>query len=505
MESLSLSKVRDYFQFLGLNPTYDNFIFFVKKELAPYMGSHFLEEDYYREVYEDCWIAQHNLKQLPRGHSKTEMVGIWFTIYLAVCQPVNPFFEKYEKHITEQLLLAGDGAAMNAWGERLKHFFYENPKLRVFVPDGLKKEGKSNDLWNTKVMYLRNGHKIILRAIGDKAVRGNHVDRLHADDLVTENSTVVDDKIIAKWNGAVDGTTTNKMAMVQVTGTPLRQTDILFHLKDRGYNFKRFPAIINFEEKKILSPNRWSFQKLMETKKRIGSTRFQCEYMLDPIDDKAALIKRQWIENCRSDKFKITRTRPDWAEAVYLGVDFAFSDRLTADKSAFWIYAELHVQGQKYLILLDYITKKGLSGMQQMEYIEELHESYQFDLMGLEENSIKAITREIKKDFGHLPIKRFWTGTHDQKEETEDPSKEYTTVGKRNLIIRMGTQFENRQIILPDGDEESRNKVDTFITECISFAQEGGKLVEIGVHPDIPIAAAYAGEVAQRWGGGFMI
>ena len=500
---MKLSQVKREFELIGGRPTYEHFIYFVETELAPYMGSKFIVEDYYKDLYDKVWKKRHNLYQLPRGHSKTELMGIWVTIFLAVTQPINPFYKRYKKKIKEQMLIAGDGAAMAAWSERIKHFFYENPKLNLFVPEGVNSK-KQNTYWNTQVMYLANGHKIILRAIGDKAIRGNHVDRLHVDDLVTENSTIVDSKIIEKWDGAVDGTTTNKLAMVQVTGTPLRFTDILFHLQKRGYNFTRLPAIISFEKKIILSPNRWTYKDLMDTKGRIGTVRFQCEYMLDPLDDSTSLIKREWITQCQSTEFDIVRERPPWAEAVYLGVDFAFSDRALADNSIFFTFAEFTRDDKKYFIMLDYIKKKGLSGQEQMDLIQDLNSSYKYDAIGLEENSIKAIVKNIAQDMGHLPIKRFWTGNSDEKEGA-DPTKGFTTVSKRNLILRLGTAFEMKEIILPYKSEEAQMKVDELINECVSFAQEEGKIVEIGVHPDIPIAMAYSREVAIRWGNGFLI
>ena len=39
---------------------------------------------------------------------------------------------------------------------------------------------------------------------------------------------------------------------------------------------------------------------------------------------------------------------------------------------------------------------------------------------------------------------------------------------------------------------------DLLEQEFLSFALEEGKIVEIGVHPDIPIAFVYAGEAAKK-------
>lgn len=480
-------------------PTYKNFMRFVNTFLVPHMNQKFIEEDYYEQVYNEIWTNRHCLLQMPRGHSKTEMVGIWLTIYIATVQPINPFNPK-GNYIKEQMLLAGDGDAKSAWTERIKHFFYENPYLRTLIPAGADSK-KKNIYWNERVMYLNNGSMIHLKAITEKGIRGKHVDRLHADDIVTEQSNLVDLKVKMLWDGAVDGTTTNKLAMVQVTGTPLRFSDILFHLKDRNYHFKRMPAIIDFDKRIILSPKRWSFDSLMQTKTRIGSVRFQCEYMLDPIDDSTSLIKGEWVRQCFNSDYDICKSRPSYAKAVYLGVDFAFSDRVTADNSAFVSIAEMNKfdantkQTRRIYVILDIILRKGMSGLEQFALIKELNEVYRYDMIGLEDNSIKAIDKHISSF--NLPIKLFHTGTFDSNNE-KDINKKFETVGKRNLILRLGNMFEQKNLIVPTQTGYAVDLAERLFTECISFAQEEDKLIEIGIHPDSPIALAYALEAAGR-------
>ena len=497
--TLNNRPVSEIFSFLGARPSYENFMVFVKTFLEPHMISPFIEEDYYKTLWDDMWHNRHCLMQLPRGHSKTEFVGIWMTIYLACCQPINPFFNKYNKHIQSQLIIAGDTDAKHAWSERIKHFFYENPLLKWLIPEGVDSK-RQNNYWNDRVMYFKNGHQIIIRAISEKAIRGNHVDRLHADDLVTENSTMVDQAIKDKWDGAVDGTTTNKRAMVQVTGTPLRYSDILFHLKSRQYYFRRLPAILDYENKVILSPKRWNWENLMETKMRIGSLKFQSEYMLDPIDDSTSLIKSQWIRQCFSIDKPILHNRNDMFKAIYLGVDFAFSDRITADSSAFVIVGELHEkdeltkQTRKVYYICDMIKKKGMSALEQFEFIKQLHTTYKFNMIGVEENSIKSIGKHLSSF--NLPLKRYWTSTKDSRNQAE--LKDYETIGKRNLIIRIGNMFEQKNMIVPYNTIEARDKAEGLYNELITFATEEDELVEIGVHSDLGIALGYALEAAGR-------
>jgi hypothetical protein len=485
---------------IGSLPKFNNFLLFVKKEIAPYMQLELEVEDYLEEIYNEFRDHQYTAIQIHRGAGKTEL-GIWLTIFYAVCNVTNPFSKK---KIVEQLIITAAGEALALINARIKHFFYENPNLRELIPAGISNKERKNDYWNSKEMYLKNGSIIHFRAINSKSLRGLHPDRVWGDDLVGDNSQVVDKDIESKWFGAVHGTTTAKNALVDVTGTPKRFSDIMFKMKEnQEYYFIARPIIK--PDGTLLSDKRWTKEKANKVKKTIGSVMWQCEYMLNPIDDLTSLIKGEWIDRCKTEEYDLCKTRPKNVKAIYLGVDFAFSDRIRADKSVFWTWAEIELNNQTKYLLLDIEVKTGMSGQEQMKFIEQLHEVYHYDLMGLEENSIKAITKEITKEYGHLPIKRFWTATNDEKMEVTERYKEYTTVGKRNLILRLGTSLENREIILPYKSEEAKQKIEQFKIECVSFAQEDGKLTEIGVHPDMPIAAGYGLEVAKRFGGGFFL
>ncbi len=491
-----------------------SFIDFVRREIAPYMEMELVIEDYLSEMFNEFTKHQYTAEQIHRGAGKTEL-GIWITIFYAVAQPINPFSGK---KIAEQLVITAADDMLNTLSNRIKHYFYENPRLRLFVPEGINKQGKRNDQWNTKEMYLNNGHMIHFRTILSKSIRGNHVDRVWGDDLVGENSIVVDKDIEERWFAAVHGTTTAKNALVDVTGTPKRLTDLMYKMREtEGYLFIARPIID--KEGKLISHKRWSKEKTDKVKMTIGSVLWQCEYMLDPIDDQTSLIKREWIQQCFSKRLKMQDSlkliarfergkdkqinlRPEWTTNIFLGVDFAFSDRITADKSVFSIIAEYKKDKKTYYVVIDEIEKRGMSGLEQMELIKHLHQYYQFDLIGLEENSIKAISANLQRY--NLPIRRFWTAATDQKGKI-DSTKQYTTVGKRNLILRVGTMFENKELIIPVGDEYSRNLANTMLQELITYAQENGKLVEIGVHGDHPIALAYALETSGRWNTFFCI
>lgn len=471
----------------GKAVTYDNFIGFVKVFLAPHMSAPLVEEKFYRKLFNEVWQSRHNCVMLPRGHGKTEILGIWLTIYIAVFQPVNPFLlaDRGKKdRIKQQLIIGVDHTQTMEWFDRIKHYFVESPYLQAYSTSG------DENRWNAKKIELNNGSVIHARSIKGK-IRGLHVDRVHCDDIITEVSTLGDRETENIFYGAIDGTTTAKHGIITVTGTPLRFTDILHNLKgNESYHFKSMPAVIDWEARTVLSPRRRTWDDLMDTKRRIGSTKFQSEYMLNPIDNEMSLIKRSWIEACFDPYFTTQRHRSYFTE-VYLGVDFAFSDRATADKSVFCTIG--HHEGRWYI--LDYVVKKGLSGMEQLQFIKELNAIYRYDLIALEENSITAITKEVK-ELG-LPVKLFRTANIDERDKAHPQLTGVMSISKKNFVMRLATMFENKELVIAYKTEEDKTKAAELVAECVSFALEDGKIVEVGVHPDIPIALGYALEIGK--------
>jgi hypothetical protein len=171
------------------------------------------------------------------------------------------------------------------------------------------------------------------------------------------------------------------------------------------------------------------------------------------------------------------------------GVDFAFSERLTADKSAFVSLARC--DDKFYVIWGD--TKRGLSVSEQLDYIKfGWNTVLRHDWIGLEENSIKAVSKDLESM--QLPLKLFWTSQRDpKKEQLKDMMRQ--TVGKINLIHRLAVAFEHHRFVIPYKTEQDRFFAEMLLQECTSYSLMNGKLVESSVHPDIPIALGYALEL----------
>lgn len=554
---------------IARTPDYATFIGFVKQHIAPHMEMAFVEEDYYEGLWEEAWTNQYTIEEIARGHSKTEYFGVWFTIFCAVYQPYNPFHEKargQKKRIVQQLLITADHDMRDKLGDRIKDFFYKDPYLATFKP---REAGVGKQLigWNNQELILQNGSKIFVKSI--KTKRGSHVDRIYADDLITEVPTLKDEDTINLFMGAIDGMGTAKEAMIQYTGTPLRATDVINYLKEHStYKGFRRPAIKNWPkfqellrtllEKEdpllakmsmqdlskwldvqglrqwkeegivkemdalVLAPKRRNWSSLIRVMGRISSQKFHCEYLLEPVDDRTSIIKREWIKKTyetslegiwitpvietKEDGTQIvvlqkqqpySYNRQDWEE-VFLGCDFQFSDAKLSDYSAFTIVAK---KGEQ-LYRLGYLHFQGFSAFQQMEIARLLHSEFNFSMIGMEVNSIKAIEKEVRKI--QLPIKLFWMGVRDQKDLRPEIETQYVqfrgrthTVSKANFIERLGMAYENRKIITPYKTEVDKQKAFREIQELTSWTRMEGKIEEISLHPDIPIGTGFAMECSN--------
>jgi len=449
--------------------------------------------EFLSEIYEELFADKNSAIAAPRGHAKSTITGLIFLMFCIVNNLENYIVYISQNHAKTIQFLTPIRTEFKQ--NQLLQFIYGN-----LSPNFAKDEyGKDKE-----DCFDINGIRIEAVSF-EKNLRGfkynNFRPTLIICDDIEDDARVLNPELRAKdWNklNKVIIPSLDINGRIKMIGTILHQEGLL-KKKIAQYGGRIYTAC-DTEFKNFLWAERFTKEKLLAIKKDIGSVAFQQEYLNDPIDNTSSLIKREWINQClREDvsynelKTAVKENKESYSFIV-LGADFAFSDRITADNSAFVSVA----RKDDYFYVFDCDTFKGLSIMEQMSILKEKHQAFKYDQMGLEENSIKAISKNIWSF--DMPIKLFWTGASDQKGKRK-AEYEWTgkrnTVGKINLILRLSTALENKRFIIPYKTEEDKIISDQIIAELTSFALADGKLVEAGVHPDIPIAMGYALELME--------
>jgi len=269
--------------------------------------------------------------------------------------------------------------------------------------------------------------------------------------------------------------------------------DCLLMNRIRKYDGTIYKActIVNgvINPKSLLWASFWSVERLQRMKHDIGSVAFNSEYLNNPLESEAALIKREWITACLDESLSYREASKEKYLQRYDGCDFAFGDRVTNDKSA---YVALGVGNGPHTIF-NIATYKGKSITQQFNLLQQRHKKFRFTETVMEENSIKGMSKELYNY--KLNYYLIWTGNSDTitkiKKDTEFEGKRHT-VSKKNMILRLATTIENGNVRIPYKNEKDKETSNQLIEELLTFALNNGKLVEVGVHADIPIALAMA-------------
>lgn len=446
---------------------------------------------FHKEIYKFLFSDENGALAAPRGHGKTSVTGIIFLTFQIVNELRNYIVyisQNYSK--TVQFI------------DPIRDEFKNNKRLRFVYGDLTPRKGRDDTGKDREDCFDVGGCRVEAASF-EQNIRGFKY-KNYRPDLIILDDVESDERVLNPELRDKDRRKLNSViipaldinGIFKMIGTILHPNSLLTNkIKlNKGKIFKACDMELN----NILWPERFTREKLKKIKFNIGSVSFQQEYLNDPIDNTSSLIKREWIKQC---------LRPDLsAEDVFrmsfdkktMGHDPAFADRVTSDEAA---YGGL---GRKdgFYYLLNCETEKGKSINEQLTRIKyEFHERYQYDQLGLEENSIKAISKDI--DQWGLPITLFWTSASDpaaKKKEDYDWTAKRHTVGKINLIMRLGTAFENKQFVIPYKTEEDKRIAEKIIAECTSYALADGKLVEAGVHPNIPIALGYALELMNLGG-----
>lgn len=430
---------------------------------------------------------------LPRGFGKSTTIGLGYVTWLIVYR-----LEWYIPYMSM------NHQKSVAFLEPLRSEFKSNIMLKLLYPSAMKKTKNVKDEEGRDREDCIDINGIRVEALSfEKDIRGlRHGTRrptlIILDDVETRER-VMNPELRAKdefkLNADIIPALDPKHGRIKFIGTILHPQSLL-----RKKLLQYGGPIYRAEDThgNPTWPERFTKEKLASIRRDIKDLAYAQEYLNEPMASGISIIRREWL--LAACDHELSMFEPDRFKYDFkvLGVDFAFSERITADSSHFGSLARWYNEEAETIYdVTQLIWKQGMSATEQFDLIEYYVGQYGYDDAALEENSIRSMSAELRKRYS-FPHTLFWTAANDPKapkptqvDYDGSPMKRHT-VGKAQLIERLASAFQNGSIRLPYKTDADKDATNRFIDECLTFAYDDGRLVETGVHADAPIAIGYA-------------
>ena len=446
---------------------------------------------FHYEIYDFLQDNNNGAVAAPRGFAKSTIVGLFFLSWCII--------NKQFKYI---VYMSQNYKKTVQFVDPLRTEFQSNKRIKYLYGDLTPKNIKDTLSGKNREDMIDIGGVRVQAVSFNNNIRGfKHLnqrpDLIIGDDIDDDERVLNPDLRYKDYNKltkqVIPSLSNESHARFKMIGTILHWDSLLMRRininKGKIYKACELDDEGNITPNSLLWPSFWGVKRLKQQLKEIGSVSFSSEYLNNPIENEASLIKMDWLKKCFDTRISYN---DKYEGDKFLGVDFAFGDRVTNDESAF--IGVTQISGQKLISTLKY--SKGMSITEQFEYIEELHKEHKYNTCVLEENSIRSMSKELYNY--KFPYYLIWTGSSDTIAKLKPDYREYDnkrhSVSKTNMIKRLATEFENETIILPYKTESDKELTNKLCDELLTFALQDGKLVEVGIHADGPIALAMACE-----------
>lgn len=334
-------------------------------------------------------------------------------------------------------------------------------------------------------MRCLNKARVTVKGFGS-SVRGAHPGWIVIDDPLKDNvlfSKLQREKSTSYLHSVImnmivpDGS-------VHIVGTPFHSNDLYGDLKTKkGWKVFEYPGI--FPDGRLLWPNRWNFEGLMQKKEDQGNLIFSREILCRPISADSTIFPPHVLNTAffGMDEFTLVQNRESYKkkfDTVVIGCDFAISGSVGADYTVFGVWG---VDDLDRMWLMQVYRAKGASYAEQLAMLKRLNIEFRPDLILCENNVFQQIFVQESEKAG-LPVMG------------------HQTTGRKNDLKEglpsLAILFERGKFKIPTGDQRSKDFADETVLEfsSVAFTDEHGLQATSG-HDDIAMMTWIATEAAR--------
>lgn len=364
-------------------------------------------------------------------------------------------------------------------GKKLMSKIINEISVNDIIGEKLRPNGRGTGSLGVEKIVTANGAEIELRSL-DSSIRGLHPGWIGVDDFL-DKSAIYSAEARAKFGEVFFAEIMPALepgGQIVAVGTPFSDApDDLYNRLKEDARFKQFiyPAI--FPDGRLLAPDRYTFDKLMQERRTLGSLVFAREYLVVPVSDGSSIFPWEilgkstmgmenisYVDNIESFPFKLKR--------VVTGCDFAISGNVSADFCAF---TTMGIDSMDNIYKLNIWHKKGASHNEMINQIVSINQRFKPNKIVVETNGFQMVMAQMAKQRGLRNIEPFHTG--DVKKDLYKG------------IPALGAAYERGQVRNPYKEGDTREMTNKVFNEhnSITFTDKG-KLEAAAGHDDLTMS-----------------
>jgi phage terminase large subunit-like protein len=419
----------------------------------------------------------------PRDHAKTTVLAIWYTIYTLCKWRWEKLHGKPVSDPRIGILSDTEGQAEDILRAVVINL-ETNAKL---IADFGQWRPLSPRKWTNLAIIVEgweasNDKDVTVYAGGyESAWLGKRFDLLITDDLTNlkrNSATQTARENLEKWWKEVVVNCLEEHSALVYSATMQHHQDLTNKIiqeertrKKTGeppvWTIRKYKAVLAYPTSvsapRVLWPEKWSFDRLMDRKREIGTVAFEKMYQNIAVNEDLLCFRPNFLERCKDTSIRAGEVGEGWR--IFIGVDPAIG--MSGMSSFFAMVALGAVKGSDRLYVLD-IFRDRISIKSQVEWINAWYEKYQPVQVRIETNAYQSALKQVLRD----KYPRINAVPHFTAKNKVDP--------ETGIVSMCAPLVENGLLRIPWGSPESHRKMEQFIDELETWPQ--------GEHDDLPMA-----------------
>jgi len=391
----------------------------------------------------------------PRGFGKTSIVGSYIIWRIVRDPDIRILIVTINQDKADEMMTF------------IQHNLEANKRLREIFGDqrGYSKEWSRSTLRVMRAGMSGRAHKEpTLTVLGiTSSMVGGHYDIIVLDDITDQKNSRTEHRRreLVRWYNMTLMPMLEPNGQIISIGTRWHDGDIHSYLwKSSNFVKKKYAAIIDEEKKKVLWPERFSYEKLKEIQKQIGSVSFAMQYQNEIVSDEESPIKYEWIQYS-TDNYKMI-PQPF---TTFMGVDLASK----GEESDYFSITIIGVHEGVIYVLDGLRTKESL--FRQFELIKSYYEKWKPLRIGIEASAQQKMIIDQLIESTTLPIIPIKTSiVNDRMSRVQRLSVLFET--GRILLNPNLTDWADELLSFPRGSHDDTIDSLSFAIQCAQYKEE---------------------------------